>query len=140
MAGFTWNESELNVALHGAQGPVVRLVERLTDRTREAATALCPKRSGRTSRSFRSEVKVEGDKVVGRVWSDDPVVEWLEKGTGIYGPRGQRIYPRRAKVLRWEDGGRVFFAPSIKGMRPQPFMRRALEIGTAGYGTVRDGR
>ncbi|MEU0770638.1 hypothetical protein [Streptomyces albogriseolus] len=137
---FTWHETGLKLVLYGSQGPVVRLVERLTDNTYEATVALCPKRSGRTSRTFKKEVDVVDGFVVGRVWSDDPVVEWLEKGTGIYGPRRRRIYPRRARALRWEDGGQVHFAASIRGMEPQPFMKRALQIGTAGYGTVRDGR
>ncbi|MET7814222.1 HK97 gp10 family phage protein [Streptomyces sp. NPDC005395] len=140
MAGFTWNESGLKLVLYGTEGPVVRLVERLTDQTKEAAIALCPKRSGKTARSFQSEVEAVEGMVVGRVWSDDPVVEYLEKGTGIYGPRGRRIYPRRARVLRWTDGGQTFYAPSIKGMPAQPFMKRALEIGVAGYGVVKDGR
>ncbi|MEU6932882.1 HK97 gp10 family phage protein [Streptomyces sp. NPDC046374] len=139
MAGFTWNETGLNLVLYGTEGPVVRFVERLTEQSKQACEALCPKRSGRTSRSFQSEVEIVDGMVVGRVWSDDPVVKWLEEGTGIYGPRRQRIYPRRARVLHWYDGGEEFFAASIKGMRPQPFMKRALQIGVAPY-PVKDGR
>lgn len=47
------------------------------------------------------------------------VVQWLETGTGIYGPHAQLIYPRRAKVLRFEIGGRVLFRPYVRGMQAQ---------------------
>ncbi|BDT39529.1 HK97 gp10 family phage protein [Streptomyces yaizuensis] len=139
MAGFTWNEQEVQFVLYGAEGPVVRFVERLTGRTRDACESLCPKRTGQTSRSFRTEVRVEGQTVTGRVWSEDPVVRWLEEGTGIFGPTGRRIFPVRARVLRWEDRGQVFYAPSVAGMRAQPFMKRALTVGARPF-PVRDGR
>lgn len=43
-----------------------------------------------------------------------------EVGTGIYGPKKQRIFPRHAKFLRWvdPDTGQVKFARSVRGVRP----------------------
>jgi hypothetical protein len=40
----------------------------------------------------------------------------LEDGTGIYGPKGQRIFPVRAKVLRWTgQANKIFGVPGGKG-------------------------
>jgi Bacteriophage HK97-gp10, putative tail-component len=53
------------------------------------------------------------------VWTDVEYAEWVERGTGLYGPYHQRIYPSKpGGVLTWigPDGKRRF-AKSIKGMR-----------------------
>lgn len=71
--------------------------------------------------------------------SADPVVRYLEEGTGLYGPRRARIYPRQARVLRWADDSGVHYAPSIRGMPAQPFMRRALQIAVEPW-QVRNGQ
>ena len=53
---------------------------------------------------------------------------FVHEGTGIYGPRGVPIRPRRAKFLRFRPRGssRWVYAKSVKGMRPNPFLRNAL--------------
>ena len=59
------------------------------------------------------------------IWNRFEHAKYLETGTGIYGPRHQRIYPRTAKFLSWipfhrnTPGGRVF-VKSTKGMPAQP--------------------
>jgi hypothetical protein len=52
----------------------------------------------------------------------------VHDGTGIYGPRGMRIRPKTKKYLRFipKGGNRFVFARSVKGMRPNPFLRDAL--------------
>ena len=52
--------------------------------------------------------------------------EFLEYGTGIYGPKHQPIKPKSAKALHWKKGGVSIFAKEIKGMRPQPFIRPTI--------------
>lgn len=50
------------------------------------------------------------------------------EGTGIYGPAGRPIRPRRAKVLRFKDrGGAFVFAPEVAGTPGVPFMTDALK-------------
>lgn len=53
---------------------------------------------------------------------------WVHDGTGIYGPRGLPITPKTAKMLVWQakKGGKLMFAKTVKGMRPNPFLRDAL--------------
>jgi hypothetical protein len=132
------NPAGMDELLNSPVGPVARLVSGVTRDVLRTVENECPKRSGDTSRSFRSDVTVRPNRrVVGRVYSDDPVVTYLEKGTGLYGPRGRRIVPRNARALRFEVGGQVIFRRSVRGMRPQPFMRRSLEI--ASPWPVRDG-
>jgi hypothetical protein len=46
-------------------------------------------------------------------------------GTGLFGPRKQRIYPKKSQALRFVFGGRVVFARSVKGQQPNPFVSRA---------------
>jgi hypothetical protein len=53
--------------------------------------------------------------------------EYVHTGTGIYGPRRQRIYPKKGKylVFRGRDGTLVF-ATSVRGMRPNQYLTRAM--------------
>ncbi|MBO1685422.1 hypothetical protein HJU46_04870 [Clostridium butyricum] len=53
--------------------------------------------------------------------------EWLEKGTGIYGPTGKKIVPVKGKVLSWVDtDGERHFAKSVKGIKPMPILKDTL--------------
>lgn len=47
---------------------------------------------------------------------------WLQEGTGIYGPSGEPIRPKRAKFLHFWIGDQEVFAKSVKGMPPRPFL------------------
>lgn len=53
--------------------------------------------------------------------------EWLEKGTGIYGPTGKKIVPVNKKILSWVDtDGKRYFAKSVKGIKPMPIIEDTL--------------
>lgn len=54
--------------------------------------------------------------LVGRV----PHELYHEIGTGIYGPKKRRIYPKRARFLSWvnPDTGKRVFARSVRGVKP----------------------
>lgn len=47
-------------------------------------------------------------------------------GTGVHGPTGQRITPRRARALRFTVGGRIVFATSVAGQKPNNFLLEGL--------------
>lgn len=54
--------------------------------------------------------------------------EWLEKGTGIYGPIGKPIVPVKAKVLSWiDEDGKRHFAKSVNGIKPMPILEDTLK-------------
>jgi len=50
----------------------------------------------------------------------------VHDGTGLFGPKHHRIYPQRAKRLRWRANGKVIYARSTKGMRKNQFLKDAL--------------
>jgi phage gpG-like protein len=73
-------------------------------------------------------VNVDGDTA--EVGTNVFYARWLQEGTGIYGPTGQRIFPKTKKALAW-DGHVV---RSIAGMQP----RRFLYIDAAQAQKIRD--
>ncbi len=53
--------------------------------------------------------------------------EFLEEGTGIYGPTKRTIVPVSKKVLSWlDEDGKRHFAKSIKGMKARPVLKDTL--------------
>lgn len=57
--------------------------------------------------------------------------EWLENGTGVYGPTKKPIVPVDKKVLSWVDTeGKRHFAKSVKGIKPMPILHDTLEKNT----------
>ncbi len=58
---------------------------------------------------------------------------FVHDGTGIYGPRKSRIYPRTAPYLKFTIDNRTFRVRSVAGQEAQPFMDRAFEIVNARY-------
>lgn len=69
-----------------------------------------------------------------------PYYGWyLERGTGIYGPFKQPIYPRSARYLVWrarrkdviagraQKVGQLIFAKSVRGIKPYRFIYRGLQ-------------
>lgn len=57
---------------------------------------------------------------------------YVEEGTGLYGKRHQRIYPKRARALAWRAGGSratgrgrgsgMVFAASVSGRKATPYL------------------
>ncbi|WP_019549824.1 HK97 gp10 family phage protein [Streptomyces sulphureus] len=103
------------------------VVDEVTTAVATAARRRAPVDNGRLRASIRSETSVRGSQVVGEVWSSLEYAAYVHEGTGIYGPSGQPIRPRRARVLSWQPrgGGRVF-AREVRGQRGQPFLADAL--------------
>jgi hypothetical protein len=65
-----------------------------------------PRKTGELRSSIGvSEVRETAQGFSVKVRSDLPRARWLEKGTGIYGPRKRPIVPIRAKALAWRSKG-----------------------------------
>lgn len=80
-----------------------------------------PKDTGELRRSISSRVEVDGDEVVGIVFSPLEYAPYIEYGTGLFAESGGR------KDVPWnyqDDEGEWH---STSGMEPQPFMRTALK-------------
>jgi len=85
-----------------------------------------PKRTGWFASRIHCNVSISGmDMRLGFTWPQ-PLGKWITGGTGIYGPRGVKIRPVRAKALRFKIGGKVLYRAWVRGMRPNPFVDRAM--------------
>lgn len=51
-------------------------------------------------------------------------LEYVSQGTGIYGPRGQRIYPTTKRALYWPGADHP--VRSVAGQQPNDFVEAAL--------------
>lgn len=59
--------------------------------------------------------------------------EFVHRGTGLWGPFHQIIRPARGNVFPIRKEGRIFFRRWIRGQRPQPFFREAVEEAERSY-------
>ena len=99
--------------LERAVGRACALVER-------SAKQKAPKGNGELRRSITSKVEREGDGAVGVVFTPLEYAPYVEFGTGLFAEEGGR------KDVPWcyqDDEGEWH---STSGMRPQPYMRPAL--------------
>lgn len=61
------------------------------------------------------------------IWPRANYAAAVNNGTGLFGPNHARIYPTNGKVLAWQKNGRKFFARSIAGQKPNPFVQRTAD-------------
>lgn len=140
MASVVIDPSALRDLLYSPQGPVYRDIQIQTERVRNRAISLCPVNNGRLRASITGQVLSEQTGPVGRVGTNVEYALFVHEGTGIYGPKGApyTIVPRRRKALAfvWKGapvppngrGGRhVYKRVMVKGSRPKPFLRDALQ-------------
>lgn len=81
---------------------------------------------------LRASIHTEGPRSSGNnveaiVGTNVKYAKAQEEGTGIYGPKKQKIVPIRGKFLVFKRGGETIFARSVKGTRPKWYFRRAKE-------------
>jgi hypothetical protein len=96
----------------------------VAERTAEVLKSVMPRDTG----EMIASVSVRENRRGADVTIGAPYWKWVNYGTGIYGPTGQRIYPKRASVLVFYIGGAKIVVPSIAGQRGQHFVERAKEI------------
>lgn len=125
----------LRAVLASPQGPVVRDLLRRGLQVESAAKRNLngiggPKRvdTGRLRASIHTAVVTRNSVPMVTVSTNVFYARWVHDGTGIYGPRGRPIRPRRAKFLRFRPRGtsKWVYARQVTGMRPNPFLRNAL--------------
>ena len=90
-----------------------------------------PKRidTGRLRASINTQVVTRNGEPGVLVGTNVRYAMWVHDGTGIYGPRGRRITPKSHKRLRFRPKGqhKYVYARSVAGMRPNPFIKNALQ-------------
>jgi hypothetical protein len=93
-----------------------------------AAKELAPVDTSRLRTSLAiTPATIDGSTVSGSVGTSVKYAEAQEGGSGIYGPTGQPIRPKSAKVLAFPVGGKMVFAHSVKGVRGRFYMKGSLE-------------
>lgn len=139
------DDGALAAYLATPDGPVWQDMARRALRVQNEARRLAPVDTGRLRNSIVWEVVLDAGVPVARVGSNVEYALAVHEGTGLYGPRHQRITPVRARVLAWPVHGTrsagngrtsktlrpvgMAFARSVRGMPARPFLRNALPAG-----------
>ena len=130
-----YNPQGFQRMLDGAVADAVnRATGKIRDRAKANITAGGRVATGKMRNATVSETaKVEGATVRGRVVTETSYAQYQHDGTGIHGPKGRPIVPRRARVLRFQPkGGAVIFRPQVQGTRPLPFLKDAVDQAGVG--------
>ena len=86
-----------------------------------------PTDGGRLGGSFEINQKRAREWVIG---TNVKYAAFVHDGTGIHGPAGRRITPRRASVLVFRWMGSTWYRRSVAGQRPNPYGDRAVKKAT----------
>ena len=94
------------------------LLEQTSSKGKEILQENTPKDTGAGANAYKI-LKSENQH---KITNDKEYLPWVNDGTGIYGPRGQRITPKSAKFLHFHWKGREWFLKSVRGQKPQKFV------------------
>ncbi|MEU4406171.1 hypothetical protein AB0F88_16745 [Streptosporangium sp. NPDC023963] len=124
------NQAALNRFLRSPDGPVVQHVGEIMRETANLGRRTIRVDTGLARDTIYSNALGLANHVVGRAGSLAPYAYWLDVGTGIYGPTGKPIVPKRAKVLVFTPKGSnvTVFAASVKGIKGDRWLRRAFTL------------
>lgn len=122
------NPAALNRFLRSPDGPVVQHVDKIMRETANIGKRTIRVDTGVARGTIYSNALGLANHVVGRAGSLAKHAYWLDVGTGIYGPAGKPIVPKRAKVLVFTPKGSnvTVFAASVKGIKGDRWLRRAF--------------
>jgi len=88
-----------------------------------AAVEGAPKKTGNLANAIRKYI--ESHRAI--VKSTAPYSFFVHEGTGLFGPYKTRIVPKHKKALAFTIGGQKIVVRSVKGQKPNPYMKRALK-------------
>ena len=136
---ITINDAEVERLLRSPDGDVYQAVKRVVEQTRNLAVGLAPVDDGPLRASLRTQMLATSREVKGWVYPNLEYALYVHEGTGIYGPRGTPIRPKRGRYLVFEarnarttprGRGNLVFARQVRGQRPQRFLLEALKIAS----------
>lgn len=127
MSTVILQRANIRALLNSPSGPVFRQVAKYTRQVTAEAKRGAPVDTGAGRASIQGVTTVVPGGVTGIVGTDLAYMYYQHEGTGIYGLRGRPITPTRRKFLKFPaKGGGFVFAKSVKGVKPNPFLVRAL--------------
>lgn len=121
------------VTLHDAQiealfsGPIRRAVERVVNEGHRLSRAAIPRDTGQLARTLQKGVERRGapdGDLFGWWGSAEKYALWVHNGTGIFGPTGTPIRPKRAKFLVFVPSGKNVGARQLGDPRRRAKSRR----------------
>ncbi|MEV6400564.1 HK97 gp10 family phage protein [Streptomyces sp. NPDC051907] len=136
---ITFNEPEIERLLRSPDGDVARLVRRVADQTANIARAIAPVDNGPLRGSLRVHMEYTSGHVKAWVYTGLEYGLYVHEGTGVYGPKGQPIRPKRGKYLVFEarnarttapGRGNLVFARQVRGQRPNRYLLNALRAAS----------
>lgn len=121
------NEAALKKMLTNPKGQVARGILKLGKKVERKAKRLVPVDHGILRNSITTELVIRKGPVA-RIGTNVKYALFVHEGTGIYGPRGVPITPKKSKVLVFTSAKtkKLVFARSVKGMKGTPYLRNAL--------------
>lgn len=123
IVGFDELIADATKAGANAEGLVKAAITNSVNRIQSEARSRAPHRTGTLQRSILTQVDYpEGKVAVGEKYGI-----YFEQGTGIYGATGNKITPKKAKVLAFKVGGKLVFARSVEGIQARPFFKPGIE-------------
>jgi hypothetical protein len=130
MSGLDTLQARLDALPARLRAALVTACQTAGDETVMQLSAAAPIGTGATAghlaESF-SATTVDAGVITTTVRTSQPqILTYVRRGTGIYGPSGQRIRPRNARALYWE--GARHPVRSVAGQRPNDFVTPALAI------------
>jgi hypothetical protein len=121
------NYRQINRILRSPNGLVARNMLRRGRKVQRHAQRNVNSRTGALARSIKVRLAMEAGAPGVDVYTDLYYSLWVHDGTGIYGPRGRPIRPRRARYMVFRgSGGTMVYARSVRGQRANPYLRDAL--------------
>lgn len=147
----TTDQSAMAEFLYGARGAMVPLVTLWGEEIRTVSMRMAPRRSGLLANSHTVRVGIVPGFAFATISANTHYAYYVNRGTGIHGPRGRIIKARKGKVFRFEgspshgpqraggsaQGGGVVFARSTKGSPANPHLENALHAVMDGVPNVR---
>ena len=86
-----------------------------------SAKQKAPKDTGALRRSIESNVNINGNELIGTVFTPLEYAPYVEYGTGLFSTKGGR----KDVPWKYQDDNGVWH--STKGQHPQPFMKPSLD-------------
>jgi hypothetical protein len=115
MSRLVTNRAEYQAFFYSPSGPVMTAFRDEGNLVRNEAARNTPVDTGQHRASLEVTQARVGNYIVTRVGSPLDTFIYLEKGTGLFGPKGQVIRPVSKKVLRFKAGR--FIGPLPRGQR-----------------------
>ncbi len=118
--------SKLNRLLRSPNGPVGRDMIKRGHKVAAAARRRINSRTGRLASSIKVEIVISRGTAGCQIGTSVHYAKYVHDGTGIYGPSGRPIRPKRGRALKFSGSTGVVYSASSRGQKGTHFLRNAL--------------